>query len=296
VNVVCAPASGSTFAKGATIVTCTADDGNGSTNACTFTVTVNDAEKPVLGACPANVGLFTTNSSGANVTYTTPGATDNCDPNPSVVCLPASGSLFAVGTTTVTCTATDASGNHSACQFTITVVANHAPVVVDNNMGAMQNHAAAVKIEKLLADDWDEDEDVLTISSVSPSSANGGTLSLTATTIVYSPATNFVGTDSFTYTVSDGRGGTATATVTVQVYSENDPSVNRIGGITTTPDGHVHVRFAGIPGFTYDLQRAPAFSGPWTTITSFTVPENGLADVEDPNPLTGMGFYRTAMP
>ena len=47
-------------------------------------------------------------------------ATDNCDPAPVVTCSPASGSGFPVGTTTVSCTATDASGNSSTRSFTVT--------------------------------------------------------------------------------------------------------------------------------------------------------------------------------
>ncbi len=47
-------------------------------------------------------------------------ATDNSDPAPVVNCSPASGSGFPIGTTTVTCTATDASGNSSARSFTVT--------------------------------------------------------------------------------------------------------------------------------------------------------------------------------
>ena len=47
-------------------------------------------------------------------------ATDNCDPSPSVSCSPASGSGFPVGTTAVTCTATDASGNSSTSTFKVT--------------------------------------------------------------------------------------------------------------------------------------------------------------------------------
>jgi len=52
-------------------------------------------------------------------------ATDDLDPSPTVVCTPESGSYFAPGTTVVNCTATDASGNQSTCQFTVTVAAKH---------------------------------------------------------------------------------------------------------------------------------------------------------------------------
>ena len=58
---------------------------------------------------------------GANVAFPLPPFADNCDPNPSVVCVPASGSFFAVGTTLVVCTATDASGNRAVCTFNVTV-------------------------------------------------------------------------------------------------------------------------------------------------------------------------------
>ncbi|MCB0098978.1 MAG: cadherin-like domain-containing protein, partial [Caldilineaceae bacterium] len=47
----------------------------------------------------------------------------------------------------------------------------------------------------------------------------GGTAVIDGTTIKYSPATDFVGAETFTYTISDGNGGedTATATITITV-------------------------------------------------------------------------------
>jgi hypothetical protein len=49
-------------------------------------------------------------------------AMDNYDPQPSVTCTPSSGSVLGPGTHTVTCVATDASGNTSTCSFTVTVL------------------------------------------------------------------------------------------------------------------------------------------------------------------------------
>ncbi|MCP3915881.1 MAG: HYR domain-containing protein [bacterium] len=52
-------------------------------------------------------------------------ATDDCDGSPVIVCTPASGSFFATGITTVTCTATDACGNQSMTTFDVTVTATN---------------------------------------------------------------------------------------------------------------------------------------------------------------------------
>ncbi len=71
----------------------------------------------------------------------------------------------------------------------------------------------------------DEASQVLTVTGVSAASANGGTVSLAGGVISYSPATNFNGADTFTYTISDGQGGTATGTVTVNVAAVNDAPI-----------------------------------------------------------------------
>jgi hypothetical protein len=121
--VVCSPASGSTFARGVTTVTCTATDASNNTASCSFTVTVNDNQAPTI-SCPGNQ---TAGSSGGAVTvnYPAPTAQDNCTANPTVTCNPASGSSFPVGVTTVSCTAQDAANNQSqACTFTVTVTVN----------------------------------------------------------------------------------------------------------------------------------------------------------------------------
>lgn len=75
---------------------------------------------------PADAGSCTQ----AVVTYSAPGATDNCDLTPTVVCTPPSGSVFPVGVTTVTCTATDDAGNVATSTFTVTVTATNAVDVV----------------------------------------------------------------------------------------------------------------------------------------------------------------------
>jgi len=54
-------------------------------------------------------------------------ARDDRDPAPSVVCVPPSGSFFPRGTTMVTCTATDSSGNRTSCAFPVVVLPGARP-------------------------------------------------------------------------------------------------------------------------------------------------------------------------
>ena len=99
-----------------------------------------DAETvaPVLGAVPADIATETTDPTGTTVTFTNPTATDNEDPNPAVTCTPASGSKFAIGTTTVSCSAKDANGNESAAKTFKVVVKRLVPVngTVGGTVGA----------------------------------------------------------------------------------------------------------------------------------------------------------------
>ena len=122
VPVVCTPASGTAFALGTTTVKCTATGPNpNNTGSCSFTVTVVDKTAPTLSlptsveACAAGGG-----SCSAVVNYTATAA-DNCDNPVAFSCTPASGSTFALGVTTVNCTATDAAGNSTSGSFNLTV-------------------------------------------------------------------------------------------------------------------------------------------------------------------------------
>jgi len=120
---VSAPSSGSFFPVGETTVYVTTT----SNNSCSFTVTVNDTQKPSI-TCPSNIVVY--NDPGycsALVTYSVT-ATDNC-PGVSVVSSPPSGFAFPVGVTTVLSTATDAHGNTETCSFTVTVIDNEPPTI-----------------------------------------------------------------------------------------------------------------------------------------------------------------------
>ena len=105
----CYPPSGSTFPLGITNVSCLAADAEGNVGSDAFSITVEDTTAPSLNL-PANITVPQTIPAGAVVNFVVT-ATDLVDASPIVVCTPASGSTFPLGTTTVNCSATDTSGN-----------------------------------------------------------------------------------------------------------------------------------------------------------------------------------------
>jgi hypothetical protein len=125
----CTPATGGTFAIGATEVTCTATDQAGNAATKSFAVTVRDTTPPVIAGTPTGRTAEATGPAGATVTFDTPTATDLVAGSVPVTCTPAAGSPFAIGTTPVTCTATDAAGNAASTTFPVTVVDTTPPAL-----------------------------------------------------------------------------------------------------------------------------------------------------------------------
>jgi len=126
VPVTCTPASGSTFPLGTTVVTCSATNSIHLTSTGTFNVTIVDTTPPTL--ILTNVTAEATGPSGAIVTFH-PTAVDLVDVTDPVICSPASGSQFALGTTTVQCSSTDLHGNTAHGSFTVTVSDTTPPTV-----------------------------------------------------------------------------------------------------------------------------------------------------------------------
>jgi len=119
VPVTCGQAAGSTFPIGTTTVACSVTDKAGNTGTGSFPVTVADTTAPVLRV-PDPLSVRATSHTGAVVTYAV-AAADVVAPNPAVSCVPASGSTFPIGVTTVACTAADSAGNVATASFTVAV-------------------------------------------------------------------------------------------------------------------------------------------------------------------------------
>ena len=95
---------------------------------------------------------------------------------------------------------------------------NEGPIAADDAITV--DFESSANLVDVLANDSDPDNDTLTITAVS-TPAHGTTV-ITSGAISYTPAAGYAGADSFTYTISDGRGGTATASVAVTVNPAAD--------------------------------------------------------------------------
>jgi hypothetical protein len=124
--------SGAIFPVGETTETYVFTDSQGNTTICSFTVTVEDKEAPVLISCPSDIQVENDPGvCGAVVTYELPTASDNCDDEVTVELTEglASGETFPVDMTIVTYLISDVNGNMTTCSFTVTVADTEAPVI-----------------------------------------------------------------------------------------------------------------------------------------------------------------------
>jgi len=127
--------SGSNFPKGISTVVWKATDGAGLTKTCSFRVTVNDTEAPVI-TCPTVAPVTSSaNACNAVVTYPAATATDNCPGAPTVTRLsgPVSGSTFSLGATSVVWRAVDGAGRSSTCSFAVIVTDATPPTITCPN-------------------------------------------------------------------------------------------------------------------------------------------------------------------
>ena len=248
----------SIFPAGTTTVTWTATDASGNTATCTQTVTVNDSENPII-TCPSNVtvsadaGLCT----ASGVALGAPTGSDNCG---TPVYTNDAPSIFPAGTTTVTWTATDASGNTATCTQTVTVNDTQNPTITCPSNVTVSADAG-----------------LCSASGVALGAATGSDNCGTPVYTNDAPSIFPAGTTTVTWTATDASGNTATCTQTVTVNDSENPTITCPSNVTVSADAGLCTASGvtlgsatgfdncGTPVYTND---APAiFSAGTTTVT-----------------------------
>jgi large repetitive protein len=125
------------------------------------------------------------------------------------------------GSETFVYTAANAQGVQQTATVTIQITeVNDPPVAANDTFEVIQNSSVNV-LDVLTNDSQGADVGVsenLAVTAVTPGSSGGNIqIGPSGLNVRYTPVPGFVGTETFTYTLSDGRGGTDTATVTVTV-------------------------------------------------------------------------------
>ncbi len=141
-DVTCSKNSGDTFPIGNTTVTCSASDAAGNEAEGSFNVTVQDTTPPEITGTPSDIAKTATSSSGVPVSYAPPTANDLVDGSVAVNCAPASGSTFALDSTTVDCSANDSRNNTASQSFTVNVTYSWGGVLRPVNGGTTLNDYA----------------------------------------------------------------------------------------------------------------------------------------------------------
>lgn len=183
-------------------------------------------------------------------------------------------------------------GNFNGSTNSRIQVVNTPPAAGTRFLGATLNTALNVSAGTLASLDYDADGDPLTITAVSSTSTNGGSVALNSGTITYTPPNNYVGQDMFTYAIRDNFGGTnlCKAIVTVRLGK----ATSTFNYISPPSNGRVDLRGYGIPARSYDVQVSTNLLN-WETLDTVTAAANGVILYTDTNATSSPRYYRFAV-
>jgi len=240
--VTCTPPSGSTFPLDITTVSCSATDAANNTANGSFNITVVDTTPPTI-APHGDETVEATGALGTIVNYTVPATSDAVDGTGTAACVPASGTQFALGNTTITCNKTDTHGNAATATTFVVHVVDTSPitVIVPANITAEATGPSGAVVT-FSASASDVVDGALTPTCV-PGSGSTFTLGTTSVTCSATDTHNNTGSASFTITVVDTTAPTLTlpADITVTVLDASGAVVNFTASANDLVDGPVAV-------------------------------------------------------
>jgi autotransporter-associated beta strand protein len=166
------------------------------------------------------------------------------------------------------------------------------------HLAAVKNTAATLPVATLLAKASSTRGGPLVLALVSATSAMGGSVSNDGANIFYTPASNYVGPDMFTCTISDGQGEIA-APVHVTVSDTAAPSGGAVQAMRVTA-GQLFLTYTGTAGTVYILQSAtnlvPAPLVMWAPLETYTAPLSGAITSSVSTATNRVRYYRTVVP
>jgi autotransporter-associated beta strand protein len=199
-------------------------------------------------------------------------------------------SSLARGTNVITAIYSGDSGYLSSSATLNQVVTNHPPAAALMTVHTSSGVSVKIKLSDIATNWSDVDADTISLTAINLSSTNGVPLTLLNVTTnldgSYVVANNaFLGypgttnaNDQLSYTISDGQGGSMTGLINIAV--SGGLSSGQVTGIIATGGGPVTVSFAGIPGYTYIVQRTTNFVD-WSPILTTNAPAQGLFQYTD---------------
>lgn len=223
-----------------------ATDVCGNSAQCTQIITVNDVTAPVI-TCPSNITVTSPIGSCSAVVNFTPTATDNCSGAVTIVSVPASGSTFPLGTTTVTSTATDACGNTASCTFTVTVLDGQLPVIsaqpANRTVCATSNALFSVSATNAVSYQWEQWNGT---NWVAIPGATGATLTVSNTSVSMNANTYRVKVNGLCTTVTSTAATLfvnplPVVTITVNSLSSITPGQSTTLNASAAPAGGTYV-------------------------------------------------------
>ena len=175
--------------------------------------------------------------------------------------------------------------------ITLVFTPNHAPVAFPLSFNRASGTAVRIPIAYVLTNYTSDPDGDLTVMTGLGASTNGTPITTNSVFVFFTPTNNV--SESFAYTIHDVRNyrpgdtvRTATNWISITVTNASSPALSVVSS-----GGSVNIQFAGVPGYTYDVECSSNLST-WTVVLTTNAPAHGLWIFTDPNPPQPSAFYR----